>query len=463
MSNQDCNNESLLGFADTIELDSVLADNHYNQGIAGIGSSTACTDTNSTLNDWEIKNCRVISAAFGNYVTDNIYFQGGEDFKIHHNYIHQRLIQPSGSAHIDNIQFANGQVNSKIYNNICIVDSAVQGHNFILAQHSRNEDYYDTMLVYNNYLYHGGYAVTPNNGVFTSDNIYLRSTEHGYPYGAQTYVINNTLINNNSGIHNIRHWIDGYVSNNIMVQFGDYDNSSPSLLELTNWLARSCGDGGQIVDSSKTNLIWRAWESGGEFGACFVGSGGSPSGTPSNWSSYVNTYGGTGVNENPDLANNPRIYTESNLPYVLEMTSPAINAGTDMRYILNKFSYLPDFNANADIEGNPRDNTPTIGAYEHVVEHGNLESKNNSYSLSQNYPNPFNPSTSIEYYTPQPSQVKLVVYNLIGQEVQTLVDDEKASGSFEVEFNAANLPSGVYFYRLLAANFNETRKMILLR
>ena len=92
-----------------------------------------------------------------------------------------------------------------------------------------------------------------------------------------------------------------------------------------------------------------------------------------------------------------------------------------------------------------------------------MNSTNYSYTLSQNYPNPFNPTTAIEYYTPQLSQVKLVVYNMIGQEVQILEDGEKSSGLYEVEFNAANLPSGVYFYRLEAANFIETRKMILMK
>ncbi len=86
-----------------------------------------------------------------------------------------------------------------------------------------------------------------------------------------------------------------------------------------------------------------------------------------------------------------------------------------------------------------------------------------TFQLMQNYPNPFNPSTAIEYYVPKLSRVKLIVYNTIGQEVQTLVDGEKAPGLYEVEFNAAILPSGVYFYRLEATNFVETRKMILMK
>jgi Tol biopolymer transport system component len=71
-----------------------------------------------------------------------------------------------------------------------------------------------------------------------------------------------------------------------------------------------------------------------------------------------------------------------------------------------------------------------------------------TFSLLQNYPNPFNPSTLIKYSVPENSFVKLSVYNLIGEEVSVLVNKEVDAGFYEVEFNAANLPSGTYFYRL---------------
>jgi hypothetical protein len=83
------------------------------------------------------------------------------------------------------------------------------------------------------------------------------------------------------------------------------------------------------------------------------------------------------------------------------------------------------------------------------------------FSLSQNYPNPFNPSTLIRYGLPQGSQVRLEVYNVIGQNVATLVDERQEAGYHEVHFSGVNLPSGVYFYRLTAGGYVKTMKMAL--
>ena len=90
------------------------------------------------------------------------------------------------------------------------------------------------------------------------------------------------------------------------------------------------------------------------------------------------------------------------------------------------------------------------------------------FSLSQNYPNPFNPSTTIKFSIPfvetghDPS-LQLIVYDILGNEVATLVNEDKPVGSYRVEFDGSNLPSGIYFYQLRAGNFVETKKMILLK
>ena len=85
------------------------------------------------------------------------------------------------------------------------------------------------------------------------------------------------------------------------------------------------------------------------------------------------------------------------------------------------------------------------------------------FVLHQNYPNPFNPVTTITYSLPIKSQVELVVYNTLGESIVQLVNEEKETGSYSVELNAIDLPSGIYFYRLQAGEYVNTKKMILLK
>jgi hypothetical protein len=85
------------------------------------------------------------------------------------------------------------------------------------------------------------------------------------------------------------------------------------------------------------------------------------------------------------------------------------------------------------------------------------------FTLEQNYPNPFNPSTTIEYAIPHSGLVTLRVYNVLGEEIATLFDDTQPAGTFTAKWDASGIPSGVYFYRLTAGEYIQTRKMVLLR
>ena len=85
------------------------------------------------------------------------------------------------------------------------------------------------------------------------------------------------------------------------------------------------------------------------------------------------------------------------------------------------------------------------------------------FVLSQNFPNPFNPSTRISYFVPKESFVSIKVYDFLGREVTTLVSETKSTGSYELSFNASSLPSGTYFYTMIADNYSSTKKMILLK
>jgi len=97
------------------------------------------------------------------------------------------------------------------------------------------------------------------------------------------------------------------------------------------------------------------------------------------------------------------------------------------------------------------------------VENENQLSILNNYILKQNYPNPFNPTTSIKYQIPELSFVTLKVYDVLGSKVATLVNKGQPQGNYEIEFDATTLPSGIYFYRIQAGSFVETKKMVLLR
>ena len=85
------------------------------------------------------------------------------------------------------------------------------------------------------------------------------------------------------------------------------------------------------------------------------------------------------------------------------------------------------------------------------------------FTLNQNYPNPFNPSTKISFTIPQTANVKLSIYNAIGEKIAELMNEVKSAGTYDVDFNASELSSGIYLYRLEAGEFIQTRKMSLMK
>jgi len=97
------------------------------------------------------------------------------------------------------------------------------------------------------------------------------------------------------------------------------------------------------------------------------------------------------------------------------------------------------------------------------VKTGIAADKPRQFVLAQNFPNPFNPTTTIGYEVPEKQRVKLAVYNVLGQLVATLVDEERSAGRYSVTWDAGRLPSGVYFYRMEAGSFTETKKMAVVK
>ncbi|MBZ0199123.1 MAG: T9SS type A sorting domain-containing protein, partial [Ignavibacteriaceae bacterium] len=86
-----------------------------------------------------------------------------------------------------------------------------------------------------------------------------------------------------------------------------------------------------------------------------------------------------------------------------------------------------------------------------------------TYAISQNYPNPFNPTTTIRYAIPQDGLVTLKVYDILGKEVKTLVNEYKTKGRYEVTFDANNLASGLYIYEITSGSFKTSKKMTLIK
>jgi len=86
-----------------------------------------------------------------------------------------------------------------------------------------------------------------------------------------------------------------------------------------------------------------------------------------------------------------------------------------------------------------------------------------SFQLEQNYPNPFNPVTTISYLLPSRSEVRLIIYNLLGEEVARLVDSIQPAGLQQITWDASGVSSGIYFYRIQAGDFVQTKKMVLLK
>jgi parallel beta-helix repeat protein len=153
--------------------------------------------------------------------------------------------------------------------------------------------------------------------------------------------------------------------------------------------------------------------------------------------------------------------------YHLKNSSRCIGAGIDSLEIAGVWYYCPII----DLEGNPRPNPPgtmpDMGAYESPLSVSGIEDYltqvPKAYSLEQNYPNPFNPSTKIRYTVPQPSNVIIKVFDILGNEIEVLVKEEKPVGTYEITWYAEKIPSGIYFYQLKADNYVETKKMILIK
>lgn len=132
-------------------------------------------------------------------------------------------------------------------------------------------------------------------------------------------------------------------------------------------------------------------------------------------------------------SNSPKEYSFTDVP----------NSGTEFKYRLKqidfdgKYEYSPEVVVNLEVPTN--------------------------FSVKQNFPNPFNPTTKIEFTIPTDNNVEIKVFNVLGMEVAILLNEHRQAGIHNIEFNASNLSSGIYFYKVVSGNFSEIKKMVLLR
>jgi hypothetical protein len=104
-----------------------------------------------------------------------------------------------------------------------------------------------------------------------------------------------------------------------------------------------------------------------------------------------------------------------------------------------------------------------IAAWGTITGINNNQTTPDKFELSQNYPNPFNPTTNIRYSVPKSGMVKLVVFDALGREIQTLVNESQQAGTYEASFRGSNYPSGVYYYTLTSGDFKSVKKMMMVK
>jgi len=359
-----------------------------------------------------------------------------------------------GSPTIRNSTFSNnsgslgiaiacvGNSNAIISHNVLYQNNGLGGS--IAAYGSGSSPLISGNIIFNNSSHYGaGINVEVGSTPRIENNIIFRNrAAHGpgifcWSYAKPT-IINNTIVNNiassnGGGIFCTQ------VSNPILINNVIYGNSATTGYQVF------------IDDNLSDPNFLNCDIQGGISG--FAGSGAG--------SNY------TGIYEN-NIDQDPLFKNTSSDDYSLSDSSFCIGAGVDSIEVAGVWYKVPPFCVNGNMRPSPIGTMPDIGACENlrgtavvgVAAEGVMPAK---YLLHQNYPNPFNPSTTIKYELPARSHVQLAVFNTLGQQVATLAEGEVEAGYHEVKFDASELASGVYLYRMQAGEFVQTRKLVLLQ
>jgi len=271
--------------------------------------------------------------------------------------------------------------------------------------------------------YGGGIGLGTGNGVSITNNIISgNSATQGGGIRVRDFnseIINNTIVNNTASI--LGGGLHAY-------------NSNPAVINNIMW-DNHAANGAGIYPSSLNKVRYSNVQGG------YTGEGNK--------------------NSNP-------FFTDT-LLYNLSDSSHCVGWGIDSVQITGTWYHAPSLDYDGDPRPNPIDNFVDMGAqespYPQVLDliEENYDNLPNVFSLKQNYPNPFNPRTNIQFSIPKAEYVTLIIYNLLGQEVNTLVSEKLTPGEYKYTWDASQLASGVYIYKLEAGNFTNTKKLILLK
>jgi hypothetical protein len=163
----------------------------------------------------------------------------------------------------------------------------------------------------------------------------------------------------------------------------------------------------------------------------------------------------------------------ANIDFLRGFIIQNIPNGADSFYVQMVIDTTGNTDATAGLDGIYNDNSgigDNMRNYKTKIVYGNQKPGNNmitnipkSFELSQNYPNPFNPTTTIKYQIPKDAFVSIKIYDILGREIYSLVNENKQAGYYSVNFNGSNLASGIYFYRIKAGDYVNVKRMALIK
>jgi hypothetical protein len=310
-----------------------------------------------------------------------------------------------------------------------------------------------------NQIYDAAYTVQGKGKVYEAYNIYFRNNivsncESSYEFWgdpAGTY-IHDIYFENNTCLYAGFGW--GHAQrpdpeHGTHLMFWGYVNEQTKNIYIRNNIFLESSNYGSRFDGTTATIAivdYNCWyESSGAVAQI--------NGTNYNYSTQWAAYQKASKHDAHSVHVNPLL----NPDYTLTNNSPCIDSGITTLEVVEDYNRAP----------RPQGKQYDIGAFESTTPTTSVEQVSGAipreYELCQNFPNPFNPTTTISFSLPSKSFVSLNVFDLLGREVTTIIFEEMPAGNYSHQWNAANMSSGIYFYRLQAGSFTETKKLVLIK